>query len=142
VDWVAAFGIITRTCHRTRPASNIGLRRSQIKDEANLHDWILFIFPWWAAAGTSSSSASAAVTHYKAESEMAKQLCPLDWWKVHAGAHQLTRDIHYNSTVPCEHVLLKYGFVVTVCCSLTSQCQHTWLAASVMINEPNNNDNT
>jgi len=65
----------------------------------------------------SQSSVSSAITHYKTEPEIPKKLCPLDWWKVHSGAHPIlaklaTRYLETPATiVPCERIFSKSGLI-------------------------------
>jgi len=53
------------------------------------------------------------------ETEMPKESCPLDWWKVHGGAHPLLANLAIRylgtpaTTVPCKRILSKSGLIVS-----------------------------
>jgi len=65
------------------------------------------------------SSVSEAITLYKAEPKMPKESCPLDWWKVHGGAHPLLANLAIRylatpaTTVACERIFSKSGLIVS-----------------------------
>jgi len=65
------------------------------------------------------SSVSGAIALYKAEPEMPKESCPLDWWNVYAGAHPLLANLAIRylvtpaTTVPCERIFSKSGLIVS-----------------------------
>ena len=47
---------------------------------------------------------SGAIALYKAEPEMPKESCPLDWWKVRGGAHPLLANLAMLAIQPTHDV--------------------------------------
>ena len=89
---------------------------------------------------TVSSAAAEALAHYRAEPEIDKASCPLEWWRKCAASHGLIAKLAFKhlaspaSTVPCERLFSLSGHVVNSKCASMSPdninrlvCLNNWL---------------